>query len=90
MEIHKVSKSAIYLRTEKKIKDTFGTLEKNNITPWASFNSGKPFQVKKFDGSKIVLSSAETLPFMNSITGVSYLSVFWILTLLGYPLPRNL
>jgi hypothetical protein len=32
MEIHKVSKSAIYLRTEKKIRDTFGTLEKNNYS----------------------------------------------------------
>jgi hypothetical protein len=38
MKIHKVSKSAIYLRTEKKIKDTFGTLEENNITPWAFFH----------------------------------------------------
>jgi hypothetical protein len=72
MEIHKVSKSAIYLRTEKKIRDTFGTLEKNNITPWAFFNLGKPFQVKKFDGSKI---TSEGFEFSGSIRQIYWHSI---------------
>jgi hypothetical protein len=47
------------------IRDTFGPLEKNNIPPWAFFNLGKPFQVKKFDGSKI---TSEGFEFSGKLT----------------------
>jgi hypothetical protein len=68
--------SAIYLRTEKRIRDTFSSLEKNNITPWAFFNSGKPFQVDKFDGSKITSEGLEFSGCIHQLYWNGYIEPF--------------
>jgi hypothetical protein len=50
----------------------FSHTQKNNITPWAFFNLGKPFQVKKFDGSKI---TSEGFEFSGSIRQIYWHSI---------------
>ena len=59
----------LYPTFQKRIKDTFEQLIKNQITPWCFLNSGKPMRVKMHDGKQI---SYEGIGFEGSPE-----NVFW-------------
>jgi hypothetical protein len=49
----------LYPIFEKRVADAVEQLLQKQVTPWAFLSSGKPFQVSKFDGRKIVYQGGE-------------------------------
>jgi len=45
--------TSLYPKYKKRISDSIDLLIKNQVTPWAFLNSGKPFRVKTFDQKQI-------------------------------------
>jgi hypothetical protein len=61
--------TSLYPKYKKRIDDSFDLLIKNQVTPWAFLNSGKPFKVKTFEQRSI---SYEGVGFEGSPA-----QVFW-------------
>jgi len=61
--------TSLYPKYKKRISDSIDLLIKNQVTPWAFLNSGKPLRVKTFDQKQI---SYEGIGFEGSPA-----KVFW-------------
>lgn len=54
-----VSRSSLYEKTKQRIDDFYANLDKNQLTPWEFFRTGKMPEVKKYYGGTIKYSGVE-------------------------------
>ena len=64
----------LYPTFQKRINDSFESLIKNQVTPWAFLNSGKPMRVQTLDKRQI---SYEGIGFEGSPEHVFWSRYIW-------------
>jgi hypothetical protein len=58
-EMAKVYPTPLYEKTKQRIDDFYTNLDKDQLTPWIFFHTGKMPEVKKYYGGTIKYSGAE-------------------------------